>query len=220
MRLPTRRDEPRSEAGVAVTGLAAMAGATLWSVEPWLQTAVFGTRPYVATGFDVVGWAGWLLMAAGLVGFRSAFRPRYGRLGRVGVWTTGLGMVLVTLVYTRSVVAFVDAGLRPVPATGEDPAGLVVTLGIVLGLTLTVLGTGMLGVVLRRLDGRSSITAVLLVAAPVVPAVAIGLRFLSLLPLPLGMQLVGTNLALVPFGVAWLTLGWLVWTDSRDPTSR
>lgn len=194
------------------SGLAAIVGAILWTVMPWLQTAVFGTRPYVATGFDVVAWVGWLLMAVGLVGFRSAFRPHYGPLGRVGVWTTGLGMALVALVYTRSVVAFVDAGLRPLPATGEDPAGLVVTLGIVLGLALTVGGAGILGVALRRLDGRPSVTAVLLVAAPVVPAVAIGLRFLSLLPLPLGMQLVGTNLALVPFGVGWIALGRMVWS--------
>jgi hypothetical protein len=188
---------------------------------PWVQTAVFGTRPYVATVFDVVAWVGWLLMVAGLVGFRSAFQHRYGRLGRVGVSTTGVGMALVALVYSRSVVAFAGAGFRPVPATGEDPAGLVVTLGIVLGLGLTVVGAGSLGVALRRLDDSTvAATAVLLVVAPVVPVLAIALRLFSLLPLSLGMLLVGSNLALVPFGVGWMALGRLVWSAPGEPTAR
>jgi hypothetical protein len=179
--------------------------------------AVFGTRPYVATVFDLVGWVGWLLMAAGLAGFHSMFGSRYGRLGHVGVWTTGVGMALVALVQTRAVLAFVDAGFRAVPATGEDPAGLVVTLTLVLGLTLAVSGAGVLGVTLSRLEVRPSSTAILLVAAAVVPALAVSLRHLSLLPTPLGMLLLRANLVHVPFGVGWMALGRLVWTVSRKP---
>ncbi|SEO68994.1 hypothetical protein SAMN04487948_104191 [Halogranum amylolyticum] len=196
-----------------------MLGAVLWTAMPWVQRIALGTRPYVATAYDVVACAGWLLMVWGLVGFRSTFRAQYGRLGRVGVWTTGVGMALVAVVLARAVVAFVDAGFRAVPATGEDPAGLVVTITAFLGLGVTLTGAGVLGVALRRLEGPTFSASLLLVGAAVVPALVVGLRFLSLLPLALGMLVVRTPLVLVPFGVGWLALGRLVWTVSRHDRS-
>lgn len=209
----------RTHRWVPWSGVGAVVGAALWTAMPWLQLAALGTRPYVATVYDVVASVGWLLMIVGLAGVHSTFRSRYGRLGRVGVWTTAVGMGLVAAVLGRSVAAFLAAGLRAVPAIGEDPAGLVVTFVTALGLSLTVAGASVLGVALRRLDPRTSATTVLLVAGSVVPVLTVALRHLSLLPLPLGRLLVRTNLVLVPFGIGWMALGRLVWHVSRHAES-
>lgn len=196
-------------------GLGAALGALVWLAMPWLQGATLGTRPYVGTAFDVGSLAGWLLMAGGLIGFHLAYGDRYRRLGRVSAGTTATGMGLVALLYVRSVLAFVRAGLRPVPATGEDPAGLVLTWAFLLGFGLVLAGTGGLGLALRRVDGRLTPTAGLLVLAAVLPAVAVALRFGAVLPLPVGRLLVGTNAAFVPLGAAWVAIGYRVWEAYR-----
>ena len=195
-------------------GVAAALGALVWTAMPWLQTAALGTRPYVGTAFDVGSLAGWLLMAGGLVGFHLGFGDRYGRVGRVSVGSTAVGMAVVALLYLRSVLAFVRAGFRAVPATGEDPSGLVPAWAFLLGFGLVLAGSGGLGLSLRRVDGRLTPTAGLLVLAAALPAVAVGLRFGSALPLPLGRLLVGTNAALVPLGAAWVALGYRAWAES------
>ena len=208
---PKRRRGNRRQ----LLGAGAMLGALVWTVMPWIQAAALGSRPYVGTAFDVGSFVGWLLMAAGLAGVHLAFRDGYGRVGRAGVGTTAAGMVPIALLYLRSVLAFVRAGFRPVPATGEDPAGLVLAWAFLLGFALVLVGAGGLGLALRRVDGRLTPTAGLLVLAAVLPAVAVGLRFGSVLPLPAGRLLVGTNAAFVPLGAAWVALGYRVWSTSR-----
>ena len=197
------------------SGVAGAVGAPLWMAIPPLRTAVLGTRPYVGTAFDVGSFLGWLLMLGGLVGAHAVFRDRYGRLGRASAGLLGVGMVVVAGLLLRSVFVFVRAGFRPVPATGEDPAGLVLSLAFLLGYGLVLVGAGGLGAALWRTDGRPTLTAGLLVLAAVVPFAAVGLRLGSLLPLPLGRLLVGTNAAFVPFGVAWAALGYRVWSVTR-----
>jgi hypothetical protein len=169
----------------------------------------------VGTAFDVGSLAGWLLMFGGLVGAHLVFRDRYGRLGRASVGAMAAGMTLVAGLLLRSVLAFVRAGFRPVPAAGEDPAGLVLSLVALLGYGLVFVGTGGLGVALRRAEPRPTLAAGLLVLAALVPLAAVGLRLGSLLPLPVGRLLVGTNAAFVPFGVAWAALGYRVWSEAR-----
>jgi hypothetical protein len=191
-------------------GLAAAVGAIVWTAVPWLERAAYGTRPYVATGFDGVAFVGVVLMAVGLAGVRTRFGARFGRPGRIGLGLVAVGLVLVGAVRARSVVVLVAEGLRAVPATGESPAGLVLTWATLLGYGCALAGAGLLGLALRRIDRRPRPTVALLVAAPLVPAVAVGLRLLGVLPLPLGRLLVGTNAALVPFGLGWAALGRLV----------
>lgn len=186
---------------------------------PWVQTAVLGDRPYVASVFDVASFGGWALMFVGLVGYHSAFRDEHGRVGRIGIGLTGIGMVLVALLELRSVATFVGAGFRGVPATGEDPSGLVVTLGFVVGLGCTVAGTGVIGLALRR-AGNATMGAILLFLVPTVPLFVVVLRFLMVLPLPVGRLVVSTNVALLPLGVGWLALGRLVWTHSKRAGGR
>jgi hypothetical protein len=119
-------------------------------------------------------------------------------------------MALVAAVYARAVLAFGRAGFRTVPAVGEDPAGLLVTSTVVVGFAATLAGAGLLGVALRRADFGDA-GAVLLLAAPAVPAALVVLRLAALLPTWVGRLVVSTNAALVPLGVAWLALGRLLW---------
>lgn len=182
---------------------------------PWAEGVVLGSRPYVGTAFDVGSLVGWLLMLGGLVGAHLVFGDRYGRLGRASAVAVGAGMVLIAGLLLRSVVAFARGGFRPVPATGEDPAGLVLSLAFLLGYGLVFVGSGGLGFALRRAEPQATLVARLLVLAAVVPFAAVGLRLGSLLPLPVGRLLVGTNAAFVPFGVAWGALGYRVWSETR-----
>ena len=197
------------------SGVGAALGALLWTAMPWAERVALGTRPYVGTAFDVGSLAGWLLMFGGLVGAHRVFGDRYGRLGRASTGAVGVGMVLVAALLLRSALAFARAGFRPVPATGEDPAWLVLSLVFLVGYGLVLLGAGGLGVALRRTGDRPAFAAGLLVLAAVVPFVAVGLRLGSLLPLLLGRLLVGTNAAFVPFGAAWAALGYRVWSEAR-----
>jgi hypothetical protein len=186
---------------------------------PWVQTAALGTRPYVASIFDVSSFAGWLLMVAGLVGVYATFNDRFDRLGRGSVTTTAVGMALMLGLFFRRVVLFVDAGFRAIPATGEDPAGLLLSTTTVLGLALTVIGAGGIGLALRRSGISPAITSRLLLLAPILPGTLIVFDQLVGLPLPIGRLLVRTNVVLVPFGLGWIALGLLVRFDTR-PTSR
>ena len=197
----------RSDRRVALTGVAAVVGAAVWIVTPWAQAAVYGDRPYVATAFDAASLLAWLLMAAGLVGVHAAVGERYGRLGRASLGATAAGMAVLAALSLRSVVVLVGAGFRAVPATGEAPAGLVLTWATLLGFGLAFAGAGGLGYSLRRVGAVPPVVAGLLLAAPVVPLVAVALRFTAGVPVWVGRLLVTTNVALVPFGVGWAALG-------------
>lgn len=201
------------------SGVGAALGALLWTAMPWAERVALGTRPYVGTAFDVGSLAGWLLMFGGLVGAHRVFGDRYGRLGRASTGAVGVGMVLVAALLLRSALAFARAGFRPVPATGEDPAGLVLSLAFLIGYGLVFVGSGGLGVALGRAEPRPTLAAGLLVLAALVPFAAVGLRLGSLLPLPVGRLLFGTNAAFVPFGVAWAVLGYRVWSGARGDGS-
>lgn len=210
--MSSNHPEDRSRQWLPWSGIAAAVGTVLWTVTPWVQTAVLGTRPYVATIFDVSSFGGWMLMLVGLVGFRATFNHQYGRLGRGAVGTTAIGMTLVAGLLFRRVIRFIRAGFQAVPATGEDPAGLLLTFATLLGLGLTVAGAGGIGLALRRFATPHVATSWLLLLAPMVPLVLIGLRLLSVLPVPLGWFVVNTNAALIPFGFGWVALGVVIWS--------
>lgn len=120
----------------------------------------------------------------------------------------------------RSVAVFAAAGFRAVPAVGEDPVGLLLTWTTLLGLGFTVVGAGGLGVALRRVADPPRAAAVLLAAAAAVPLLVVGLRLLSMLPLPVGRLVVSTNAALLPLGVGWVALGAAVRSRAADPGGR
>ena len=214
----TRTGERRGSDRRAVrSGLAAVGGAAVWTTASWAQAAVYGDRPYVTTGFDAATFLGWLLMAAGLVGVRAAFGERYGRLGRASLGATAVGMATLAALSLRSVAVFVGAGFRAVPATGEDPAGLVLTWTTLLGLGLTLAGAGGLGLSLRRIDAVPSVVTGLLLAAPGVPLAAVALRFVAGVPVWVGRLLVTTDVVLVPFGLGWTALGATLAARVRAP---
>lgn len=201
------------------SGVAAVVGTTLVIGTPWGQTAVFGTRPYATSLFDVSSFAGWLLMVASLVGVYVIFNDQSARRGRISVMTTAAGMAIMSVLLLRRVVLFVDAGFHAIPATGEDPAGLLLSITTVLGLALTVIGAGGIGLALRRIGIFSVITSRLLLLAPILPGILIAFNQLVGLPLPVGRLFVRTNVILVPFGLGWLALGLRVWFYTRYATN-
>jgi hypothetical protein len=109
------------------SGPAILVGALCWTLIPWVQLATYGTRPYVGIPSDVGVLAGLLLVGGGLIGARQVLGSAADRLGRVAVGATAVGLGCLSLLALRAVWAVVEAGIRPVPATGEDPAGLVLT---------------------------------------------------------------------------------------------
>ncbi|WP_123622438.1 hypothetical protein [Halorubrum sp. CSM-61] len=189
------------------SGAAAIVGTLLAVGLPWIQIAVFGTRPYVTSAFDAGSLVGWVLMLAGLGGVSATIGDRFGRLGRASVAATAVGMAIVSALLVRRTALFVEAGFRAVPATGEDPAGLLLSMATLLGLTLTVAGAGGIGLALRRGEKRASVTSWLLLLAPAIPLVLIAADLLFGLPLPLARLLVRTNAVLIPLGLGWLALG-------------
>lgn len=194
-------------------GPATIVGALIWTVIPWVQLATYGTRPYVGTPSDVGVLAGLLLVGSGLLSSRRVLGDTAGRLGRVAVGATAVGLGFLSLLALRAVWAVVEAGVRPVPATGEDPAGLVLTWLALLGYALALGGTGLVGVSLRRRSQPPRVTVVLCLLAPVVPVVVLVAG--SVLPLAVRMAVVRTPVLFVPLGVAWVTLGTFV---RRPPT--
>lgn len=201
------------------SGIAAVIGTILVVGTPWVQTVVLGTRPYATNVFDVSSFAGWLLMVTSLVGVYVIFNDQFARLGRFSAMTTAVGMAIMSVLLLRRVVLFVDAGFRAIPATGEDPAGLLLSVTTVLGLALTVIGAGGIGLALRRTEIFSVITSRLLLLGPILPGILIGLNQLVGLPLPVGRLFVQTNVILVPFGLGWLALGLRVWFYARSDSN-
>lgn len=184
-----------------------MIGALLWAAAPWAERAVYGDRPYVGTEFDLLSFVGLVAVAVGIAGFRASFRSEYGRVGTLGVASTGTGVAVLAALAGRSVLAVVAAGFRAVPATGEDPAGLVLTFASVVGLGLAALGAGALGAALRRLTGRWTPVSASLLSGLALPVLVLALRALSLLPLSIGTLVVRTNVALLPLALGWVALG-------------
>ena len=207
----------RPDRWTARAGLAAVVGAAVWTATPWMRTAVYGDRPYVATAFDAASLLGWLLMAVGLVGVRAAFGEHDGRLGRASLGATAIGMVILGTLSLRSVVVFVGAGFRAVPATGEDPAGLLLLWATLIGLGLTLAGAGGLGLSLRRVEAVPPVVTALLLAVPAVVLVAVAFRFVGGVPVWVGRLLVTTDAVLVPFGLAWAALGATLAAHARSP---
>lgn len=198
------------------SGLAAVIGAGVVIGTPPVRTAVLGTRPYAASVFDVVSLGGWLLMLAGLAGVYATFGARFARLGRGSVATTAAGMGLLSVLLCRRVARFVAAGFRAVPATGEDPAGLLLSLATVLGLGLVISGTGGLGLALRRTEDPPEVTSRLLLLAPVLPSALLGLDRTVGLPPSVGRVVVSPSAVLLPFGLGWVALGLVVWIEARS----
>jgi len=179
---------------------------------PWIQTAVLGTRPYATSVFDVGSLAGWILLLVSLGSVYTTFKKQFSRFGRAAVGITAVGMILITGLLVRRVVLFVAAGFRSIPATGEDPAGLVLSTATVSGLVFTIVGAGCIGLALRWVENCPAATAWLLIFAPILPLGVIVSNLIFDLPTALGRLVVSTNALLVPFGLGWTALGVTVYS--------
>ncbi|WP_058366636.1 hypothetical protein [Haloparvum sedimenti] len=203
-------------------GAVAACGALAWTLAPTLALAAYGTRPYGGTGFDLLALVGWLGVGIGALGLGRAFGPSPTRVDRAGLGLFALGWVLLAGLHARSAAAYVAAGFTPVPATGEDPAGLLLTWLFLSGYAAVLLGTGALGLAVRaRGEGIRTAAGWLLLVAPAVPAVLVLLDLLRAFPPAVGRVLVTTNAALVPLGIAWIAVGVLLWLGpGRGDRSR
>ena len=195
---------------IAWCGISAVVGTFCWIASSLLEPAVFGTRPYDATVFDVFRLLGWALMICGVIGVPTTLGDQYERVSRIGLRVVASGMVLIAGLHVWAVTVLVSAGFRAVPATGENTLVLIAAYG---GYSLVVVGAGLLGIGLWRDPDRPTITAVLLVFAAVLP-VGMLLPY-DVLPAALRMLLLQSNNLLVPFGVAWAALGFLVHRRAR-----
>lgn len=203
-------------------GLAAVVGTVLSLGMPWVQTAILGTRPYVTSIFDVGSFIGWLLMLVGLVGVYTMFYDQFNRVGRVSLWVTTVGMGVISVLLFRRVILFVEAGFQAVPATGENPLDLLLSILTILGFGLAVVGAGGIGLALHRVKNRPFVAPWLLVFTPIIPLILIGFNLVVDLPLPVGRLLVNTNVILIPLGLGWVALGIVIWshTYSVSRTTR
>lgn len=182
---------------------------------PWIQTAVLGTRPYATSVFDVGSLAGWILLLVSLSGFYTMFKKQLSRFGRAAVGMTAVGMLLITGLLARRGVLFVEAGFRSIPATGEDPAGLLLSTATVSGLVFTIIGAGCIGLALRRIEDYPAATAWLLIFAPILPLGEIVNNLIFDLPIALGRLVVSTNALFVAFGLGWIALGVTVYSRTH-----
>lgn len=199
-------------------GAATIVGSVVWILVPWAQTIRYGTRPYVGTAFDPIALIGWLGVAVGIVGARRLVGRSSTPTGisRVSLGLLVIGTTAIALLLGRATAIFVAAGFEPVAATGEDPAGLVLTWLFLFGYASVLFGAGGLGIAIRRgvhsdevgIEPIDRALSAGLIAAPTLPAIAIVLDSLSVLPISLSRFLVSTNAVLVPFAIAWVLLGY------------
>ncbi|SEH45893.1 hypothetical protein SAMN05192561_10288 [Halopenitus malekzadehii] len=157
--------------------------------------------------------AGWVLLLVSLVGVYTTFKEQFSRFGRAAVGMTAVGMLLITGLLIRRGVLFVASGFRSVPASGADPAELVLSMATVSGLVFTVVGAGCIGFALRRIENCPAATAWLLLLAPILPLGVIVSNLVFDLPIALGRIVVSTNTLFVPFGLGWVALGVTVYLE-------
>lgn len=182
---------------------------------PWVQTAVPGTRPYVTSISDIGSLIGWVLLLLSLVGVYMTFKKQFSWFGRAAVGMTATGMLLITGLLVRRAVLFVEAGFQAIPATGENPAGLGLSTVTILGLLFTVVGTGCLGLILRRVENCPAATTWLLLLAPILPLGVVVTNHIFDFPVVLGRIVVSTNALVISFGLGWIALGMTVSLRTR-----
>lgn len=162
-------------------GLGILGGA-LFAVGFSAPESLYGGSETVGALLGVSILAGLALMAVSLVGVRGYFDGRYGTVGRVGLWVTGLGIV-GTLAGLLGVGLGIEAG-----GAIWVPALLLAYLG------MTVLGIGLWNA------GVSRTTAVVVASAPVLFALAfVGTAFFT-------AGLVDAAAFSVPLAVSWVAL--------------
>lgn len=171
------------------SGLAAMLGGALWVVKGGLILA-----GVVDLGELLI--VAQLLFAVGLIGLHSRLGGRGGRLGRIGGFLAYVAAALSVVNAPYSVFFAEDGPQTPFPF---NVTYAIAALAIFVGLVLLGLATLRAEILPRRWR-----------ALPL----AIGL--LALLPVWV-LAFVHLELPVVVLGLAWMLLGYVLWSDKGAP---
>lgn len=174
------------------SGLAAMLGGALWVVKGSLIMA-----GVLDLGELLI--VAQLLFAVGLMGLYSRLGGRGGRLGRVGGFLAYVAAVLSVVNAPYSVFFAEDGPQTPFPF---NVTFAIAALAIFVGLVLLGLAALRAEILPRRWR-----------ALPL----AIGL--LSLLPVWV-LAFIHLELPVVVLGLAWMLLGYVLWSDQGTPVRR
>ena len=170
-------------------GLAAMLVGVAFIVLVLIPKARDGS-PFYIFGSVLLFVAVWLLLLVALAGFHALQKEHYGRIGRAGFYTVIVGasaMIVIQLLTWVGVTLGITALVFP------DPVGLLI---VMVGLVLYGVAT-LQARVLPRWCGVG-----LIVGVPVL----IGLSVVS--------EEYGEMLGGILFGLLWLALGYILWSES------
>ena len=170
-------------------GLAAMLVGVAFIVLVLIPKARDGS-PFYIFGSVLLFVAVWLLLLVALAGFHALQKEHYGRIGRAGFYTVIVGasaMIVIQLLTWVGVTLGITALVFP------DPVGLLI---VMVGLVLYGVAT-LQARVLPRWCGVG-----LIVGVPVL----IGLSVVS--------EEYGEMLGGILFGLLWLALGYVLWSES------
>ena len=179
-------------------GLAAMLVGVAFIVLVLIPKARDGS-PFYIFGSVLLFVAVWLLLLVALAGFHALQKEHYGRIGRAGFYTVIVGasaMIVIQLLTWVGVTLGITALVFP------DPVGLLI---VMVGLVLYGVAT-LQARVLPRWCGVG-----LIVGVPVL----IGLSVVS--------EEYGEMLGGILFGLLWLALGYVLWSESgaaAEPPAR
>jgi hypothetical protein len=138
----------------------------------------------------------WLLLLVGLAGFHALQKGHYGRIGRAGFYTViaGASVMIVTQILT-----WVGLALGITALALPDPVGLLI---VMVGLVLYGVAT---------------------LQARVLPRWC-GVGFIVGVPVLIGTSVVsveyGGPLGGILFGLLWLALGYVLWSESGAAAER
>jgi hypothetical protein len=179
-------------------GLAAMLAGVAFMVLVLIPKARDGS-PFYIFGSVLLFVTVWLLLLVALAGFHALQKEHYGRIGRAGFYTVIVGasaMIVIQLLTWVGVTLGITALVFP------DPVGLLI---VMVGLVLYGVAT-LQARVLPRWCGVG-----LIVGVPVL----IGLSVVS--------EEYGEMLGGILFGLLWLALGYVLWSESgaaAEPPAR
>jgi len=192
------------------SGLLAMVGGVIWTGS-WILSHFTEDCTRAVLGLSECGWSrmrdpAMLFFMAGLVGFYARQAGKTGKLGKTGfiIGLAGLGTMLI-----GNVIEFWVGALLYADVPGEfkptDHLGWAI---VIVGFVVVSIGFILLGVATLRakvLPGWRG-------ALPLI----IGLMITSGMLLAFGIGEAGLVISFLSFGLGWLVLGYVLWSDRSE----
>ena len=152
--------------------------------------------PFYIFGSVLLFVAVWLLLLVGLVGFHALQKAHYGRIGLAGFYAVIVG---ASFMVVAQILTWIGLTLGITALVFPDPVGLLI---VMVGLILYGVAT---------------------LQAKVLPRWC-GVGFIVCVPVLIGISVVseeyGEMLGGILFGLLWLALGYVLWSDSGVTAER